>query len=478
MNISKTSAFYRALWLPFFLIMLLISCSKDAITVLPTDKAIVSFTLVKANGNVLDTSTVSASISGDSVNVTVPPGTDLTSLTPIIKIEGVSISPASGLAQDFSKPVTYTVTGADGTTQTYIITVQWSKLHNLVFFGSSDNNFYALDAETGLQVWKYTGTQGFSYSSPTVWNNTVYAGSVDGNLYAFDAATGHVLWKFAANESLESSPAVAGSIVYFGSDDDYFYAVDATNGQLKWKYKTGFNVGSSPTVVNGTVYVGSDDHNMYAFDATSGEVKWTFTANDLFNSSSPVFENGTLFIGSRDGNLYAIDATSGALKWKYYTGGISLEMSSPTVSKGIVYIGGWYNFGNFSIAGSLYAVNEQTGTALWTSLNNLGIGSSPVVDGVNLYITTDDLNIYSVNAATGIINWKTQILPNGSSVAVANGTVYAGGGGTGFFYALDAASGTIKWKFVIGYDGIFTSSPCIIGTDGKIYHPGVSGEEF
>lgn len=70
------------------------------------------------------------------------------------------------------------------------------------------------------------------------------------------------------------------------------------------------------------------------------------------------------------------------------------------------------------------------------------------------------------------------ILPNGASPAIANGTVYVGGGGTGYFYALDAANGNIKWKFAIGNSGLSTSAPCIIGTDGAIFHPGVSGEQY
>ena len=58
-----------------------------------------------------------------TIAVTVPPGTDLTSLAPTITITGASVSPASGVASDFTSPVTYTVTAADASTQTYTVTV-------------------------------------------------------------------------------------------------------------------------------------------------------------------------------------------------------------------------------------------------------------------------------------------------------------------------------------------------------------------
>jgi hypothetical protein len=65
-------------------------------------------------------------ISGQTITVTVPYGTDLTSLTPVIEFTGKSISPASGTAQDFSNPVTYRVTADDGSVRDYTVTAQFA----------------------------------------------------------------------------------------------------------------------------------------------------------------------------------------------------------------------------------------------------------------------------------------------------------------------------------------------------------------
>lgn len=69
---------------------------------------------------------VSATINDTTgiITVTLPNGTDLTSLSPVIVLgDGVkSISPASGKSVDLSKAVTYTVTMEDGTTKTYTVT--------------------------------------------------------------------------------------------------------------------------------------------------------------------------------------------------------------------------------------------------------------------------------------------------------------------------------------------------------------------
>lgn len=58
-----------------------------------------------------------------TIKVTLPYGTDLTSLKPEITVKNAkSVSPASGAAVNLTAPVTYTVTAEDGTTKTYTVT--------------------------------------------------------------------------------------------------------------------------------------------------------------------------------------------------------------------------------------------------------------------------------------------------------------------------------------------------------------------
>jgi autotransporter-associated beta strand protein len=58
------------------------------------------------------------------IRQTVPYATDLTALAPDIKLAAdATLTPASGTARDFSNPQSYTVTGPDGSTKTYVVTV-------------------------------------------------------------------------------------------------------------------------------------------------------------------------------------------------------------------------------------------------------------------------------------------------------------------------------------------------------------------
>lgn len=457
-----------------FFILLFSGCVKSSLSP-DTTKEIVSFALKQADGTYFQLSDVTVVIKSDSINITLPPNTERNGLTPEIVIKGKNISPASGLPQDFTRPVVYTVTAADGSSIKYTVIVSSTNTSATIYFGSSNNHFYALNAEAGTLLWKFSSTASFAYSSPTFENNTVYVGGIDNYVYAFNATTGQIKWRTGLGTTgIESNAVVVNGTVYVGCNDDYLAAIDAATGIVKWRFYTGSNISASPTVGHGTVYFGSSDNNLYALDSATGTLKWKFATGAMINQSGPALVNGVVYVGSRDGNLYAINALTGNQKWRFSAGGISLEQSSPTVANGIVYIGSWYNISNFSQKGSLFAVDANTGQLVWEKLQNTGISSSPCVVNGRLYITADDLNLHALDAATGTTLWTKRVLANSASPAVSNGIVYVGGGGTGYFYAFDAITGTEKWKFAVP-GGLMTSSPLIVTSPTTADYSGDSG---
>ncbi|MET9381448.1 family 43 glycosylhydrolase [Streptomyces sp. NPDC002928] len=115
---------------------------------------------------------VDAIIDNADSKITLPmaEGTDLTSLAPEFTLaHGAAISPASGSVQDFTKPVTYEVTGSDGTKRTWTISALIMKSPvlpglnadpNIVRFGDT---FYMYPTTDGFDGW--SGTQFKAYSS-------------------------------------------------------------------------------------------------------------------------------------------------------------------------------------------------------------------------------------------------------------------------------------------------------------------------
>ena len=72
-----------------------------------------------------------ATFSGNSINLTVPNGTNVTALAPTFTLSPLATaSPASGTPRDFSAAQSYLVTAEDSTTQTYTVTVTVASAYN------------------------------------------------------------------------------------------------------------------------------------------------------------------------------------------------------------------------------------------------------------------------------------------------------------------------------------------------------------
>ena len=238
-----------------------------------------------------------------------------------------------------------------------------------VYFGSKDHNLYAVDINSGKELWRFP-TQSEIRTPPAVVDGTVYFGggwtpgfesapqNTDRNFYAVDAATGKEKWRYVApewkgqpdegpmggialrEEGAASAPAVSGGTVYFGAWNNAIYAVDAQTGQQKWKYspekdnyiypQIAISEGNVLFVTEVQPGQGSMGYNnFYSLDSESGNEKWSFKTGEMKKEdgaagsiryrllSTPSVSGGLVYFGSLDRNIYALDVNSGTKKWSF-----------------------------------------------------------------------------------------------------------------------------------------------------------------
>jgi hypothetical protein len=106
-----------------------------------TTEAAIAIRLALAEITAFNFDSLEAEVSVDSaaktVTVSVPYGTDVTNLVPAITVSpGATIDPASGEAQNFTNPVLYTVTAANGSTQVYEVTVNVQEQNSILLAGT------------------------------------------------------------------------------------------------------------------------------------------------------------------------------------------------------------------------------------------------------------------------------------------------------------------------------------------------------
>lgn len=169
----------------------------------------------------------------------------------------------------------------------------------LAFMGTYAGNFYAWDAATGVERWRFQ-TGGPIGHSPMYEAGRVYVASLDRRLYALEAATGRRLWDFEAEEGFWSSPLAHAGKIFCGARDGWFYAVNTADGALVWKQRTGAPILNSPSLTEDgqRVVVVSEDLHVYCWRVSDGRLEWRsrklagLTARDYF----PVIFRGLIFV--------------------------------------------------------------------------------------------------------------------------------------------------------------------------------------
>jgi len=319
----------------------------------------------------------------------------------------------------------------------------------------------------GEEKWWFKTERNFIEGSPVIdTEGIIYFGSWDNNFYAV-YPNGSLKWSFEVGGNVESSPAIAeDGTIYVGTHfalvyGTYLFAINP-DGTLKWKYKTG-DMYSSPAIGDdGTIYFGDGGNGIVAL-YPNGNLKWRYETGEVVMSSPAIDDDGIIYCGSHDNYVYALYPNNGTLKWKFNTGG--WVHGIPTIGDdGTVYIG--------SDNGYMYALYPNNGTMRWRCYIG-AVWASPALDkDGNLYVGVWDKKFYAIYP-NGVIKWSIELSRRvwGMSAAISDeGTIYFGtcdfeGHDGGYLYALNP-NGTIKW--ILYHTRMFFTSPAI-GEDGTLY---------
>ena len=133
-------------------------------------------------------------------------------------------------------------------------------------------------------------------TSPIVVNGVMYVTTSFNHVYALNAETGEQLWhhkhKMGPITTYCCGPnnrgvAVYGDMVYFGTLDSKLVALNAADGSVVWETQIadpelGYSETMAPSAVDGKILIGTNGGEygirgfVKAFDAASGDLLWTF----------------------------------------------------------------------------------------------------------------------------------------------------------------------------------------------------------
>jgi eukaryotic-like serine/threonine-protein kinase len=176
---------------------------------------------------------------------------------------------------------------------------------HLIIFSCHAGMVYALSLARELR-WRFRARRGI-LAAPVLRDGLVFVGSLDWTFYALDSRSGWAAWKYRTGGPVASTSAVYDDLVIFGSADGYIYALQASDGRLVWRYQTDGQVTGSAAVHEGAVYVGGVDGVLYCLDAQSGVLRWRYQTEGAI-TGAPQVADGIVYFGSGDHYVYALPA--------------------------------------------------------------------------------------------------------------------------------------------------------------------------
>lgn len=311
--------------------------------------------------------------------------------------------------------------------------------------------FLSLKAEepgTNLS-WTFK-TSGPVYASALVSDGVVYIGSLDSLFYAIDAFTGEELWRLFCGNQVRSSAARSGKLLFVQSGNRLMAV--STRGKVKWErelYEGSVNIQqdpwdfhhSSPCVHEGRVYIGTEQGLLLGFDARSGErILRCQTLSEKAIRTTPVVSGNLVMYGDWDGVFFASDRFTGEQQWKYDSKKdgsypwVNAIHGSPLVQGDQVFFTGR--------SCRLYALDVRSGKKNWqfsSPTDQWLLGGPQVSDGA-VYLGSSDQGLFhAIDASTGNLLWTTEMdCRTWGKASVEGEHVFIG---SNSFYVLDRKTG-------------------------------------
>lgn len=295
-----------------------------------------------------------------------------------------------------------------------------------VYFVCDNGWLFKLDRDSGKEVWRYdigdervsrtllhflSFENDHSAPAPLLADDVVYVGSGDGGFHAVDAATDKRVWRFQASGKIRKTAALDGTRVIFGtigSNDGYaqnqgkLYALDRASGTLLWTRDMHGAVTSSPVIVDGKLIVGTRGSLLSALDPENGNSLWQKYFWGSWVESSPVPAGDLFYLGSADlRSVRAYQARDGSYRWSTYLFGWMWDRVA--VASDTIYAAtGATDLPGKPYQASLFAIERDTGKVRWRravpelpGILFTGFASAPVIAGSRLVVAGLDGTLYA-----------------------------------------------------------------------------------
>jgi outer membrane protein assembly factor BamB len=186
----------------------------------------------------------------------------------------------------------------------------------------SSGEVFALNFRDGEEVWSaITSPERITQLLPT--NNDIYLTpvyhqgillvvSADGTIFALDAETGEEIWQFK-EKSIAHAPWPVANYLFAVSRFGELFAISFTDGSVIWEKSLENKetideddlIFSPPVLASSEIFVADNDGHLRAYSPKDGKVKYTTDIDDNI-MQQPVIADGKMYFISNNSNLVVL----------------------------------------------------------------------------------------------------------------------------------------------------------------------------
>ncbi len=247
--------------------------------------------------------------------------------------------------------------------------------------------------------------------------------------------------------------------IFIGSQSGLY----VISGDASWCYQSAAAIYASPSIDSTSDMVFAGNNYGQLFYAS-----YPFTTYKTINVSyyplisAPLILNGAVYVIDNNGNIYRVEEDNMTSTYIGTIGGNgSAVWASPVTNGTDLFIG--------SDNDIFYAVNLNSGNIVWQYQTDGPIyGTASIGENGNIYVGSDALYAFTPN---GTLQWTNPLDGSqvyGSPVISQSGILYVGTI-NGNFYAINSQTGQTSWSVNLDTSIGGISSSAIIGNNGIIY---------
>ena len=183
---------------------------------------------------------------------------------------------------------------------------------NMIYAPNADYKLYALNLQGQLQ-WAFSADQSI-WGAPVSDGTNIYFGTLGRKVYAVNAQTGKQVWMQVLDGAVLGSPLIGSEKdLFVGTYGATLYALNITNGKTLWSKPTSSWIWAGPVLDGSNLYVGDANGKLLAYPTTGAGKLWELDLNGAI-IGSPCLCGDKIVVGTEAGTVYFIDKTGKLLQ--------------------------------------------------------------------------------------------------------------------------------------------------------------------